>query len=89
MIDNVQSSQMAHATGQTTLPHPDQPGKPATNESDATVQVTFAALINQALQASETQPDAVQRARALLQSGQLTSLQNIRSAAQNIVAYGI
>lgn len=89
MIDNIQNNQIAHATGQTALPHADQAGKPATNKSDATVQVTFAGLINQAMQASETQADAVERARELLRSGQLTSPQSIQSAARNIVTYGI
>jgi hypothetical protein len=89
MIDNVQNSQMARGMGKAALPHADPINKPATDGSDATLQVTFADLINQAQQVPMTETDAVQRARALLQSGQLTSLQNIRSAAQDIVTYGV
>jgi hypothetical protein len=89
MIENIQNSQITHAMGKTALPQPDSANKPAANGSDATVQVTFADVINQAMQASETETDAVQKARELLQSGQLTSLQNIRSAAEGLVTYGI
>jgi len=89
MIDNVQNNQIQQAMGMNALPHPDATGKPAADGLDATLQVSFADLINQALQASETDTDVVQKARELLQSGRLTSPQNIRSAAAEILCYGI
>jgi hypothetical protein len=89
MIDNVHNNQIAQAMGRNVLPHTDATNKPAADRSDATLQADFADLINQAIQASETETDAVRRARALLESGQLTSLENIRSAAENIVTFGI
>ncbi len=89
MIDNVHNSQIAQAMGRNTVPHTDATNKTAADRLDATLQADFADLINQATQASETEKDAVQRARALLQSGQLTSLENIRSAAENIITFGI
>jgi hypothetical protein len=89
MIDNIQNNQMAHAMGKPALPQPGPTNKPAADGSDATLQISFADLINQAIQVPQTETDAVQRARALLQSGQLTSPENIRSAAANIVTYGI
>ena len=89
MIDNVHNNQIAQAMGRNVLPHTDAMTKPAADRSDATLQVDFADLINQALQASETETDAVRRARALVESGQLTSLENIRSAAENIITFGI
>ncbi len=89
MIDNIQNSQVKQAMGMNPLPHPDPTGKPATDGSDATLQVSFADLINQAIQASETDMDVVQKARELLQSGRLTSPQNIRSAAAEIIRFGI
>jgi len=89
MIDNVQNNQIGQTTGRTILPHPDPASKPAADGSDATLQVTFADLINQAAQTPETETDAVQKARELLQSGQLTTPQNIRSAAEAIVTYDI
>jgi hypothetical protein len=89
MIDNVHNSQITQAMGRSTVPHTDATSKTAADRLDATLQADFADLINQAIQASETETDAVQRARALLQSGQLTSVENIRSAAENIITFGI
>jgi len=102
MIDNVHNNQITQAMGRNILPHTDATNKPAADRTDgsstgsvlpvgthATLQANFADLINQAIQASETEMDAVRRARALLESGQLTSLENIRSAAENIVTFGI
>lgn len=89
MIENVHNSQIAQAMGRNAMPHADATNKTAVDGLDATLQADFADLINQAIQASETETDAVQRARALLQSGQLTSLENIRSAAENIITFGI
>ncbi len=102
MIDNIHNSQIAQAMGRNTVPHTDATNKTAADRLDgsptgdvlpvgtpATLQADFADLINQATQASQTETDAVQRARALLDSGQLTSLENIRSAAENIITFGI
>jgi hypothetical protein len=89
MIDNVHNNQISHAMGANASPHPDAANKPAADESDATFQVNFADLINQAIQPSETEKDAVQKARELLQSGRLTTPQNIQSAAENIVTFGV
>ncbi len=102
MIDNVHNSQITQAMGRgsptqdsalgaprSIVPHTDATNKTAADRLDATLQADFADLINQAIQASETERDAVQRARALLESGQLTSLENVRSAAENIIRFGI
>ena len=102
MIDNVHNNQITQAMGRNALPHADVTNKPAADRSDgsptgdvlpvgtpATLQADFVDLINQAVQASETETEAVQRARTLLESGQLTSLENIRSAAENILTFGI
>lgn len=89
MIENIRNNQITPAMGMNLPARADATNKPAADESDATLQVNFADLINQAIQESETEKDAVQKARALLQSGQLTSLENIRSAAENIVTFGI
>jgi len=89
MIENIQNNPIAQAPGRNALPHPDAASRPAGDASDATLQVDFADLVSQAIQASDTETDAVQKARELLKSGQLTSLENIRSAAQDIVTFGI
>jgi len=89
MINNIRNNQITQAMGMNALPHPDSTNRPAADGSDATLQVDFADLINQAIQASETETDAVQKARELLQSGRLTSPENIRSAAESILTLGI
>jgi hypothetical protein len=102
MIDNIHNSQITQAMGRSSptqdsalgaprnaVPHTDATNKTAADRLDATLQADFADLIDRAIQASQTETDAVQRARALLQSGQLTSLENIRSAAENIITFGI
>ena len=67
------------------------PGAKALTNKDADIslQTDYATLIEQAKQAPSTQVDAVGRARQLLQSGELESPSNIRSAAENILKYGI
>ena len=89
MIDNIQNKQIAPPMGMPSPPQIDRPSKSADERSDATLQIRFADLIQQAIGASETDTDAVQKARELLQSGQLTSPQNLRSAAESIVTLGI
>jgi hypothetical protein len=89
MIDNIRNDQVAHVMGSNTLPHAEATSKRLLEDSDATLQVNFADLINQATQAAETDTNAVQTARGLLQSGRLTSPENIRSAAENILTFGI
>ncbi|MCU0918140.1 MAG: hypothetical protein MUC88_26790 [Planctomycetes bacterium] len=89
MIENIRNQQITSAMGMNLPAHADAMSKPAVDGLDATLQVNFADLISRAIQGSETETDAVQKARQLLQSGQLTSPENIRSAAVNIVTFGI
>ena len=46
-------------------------------------------ILNQARQVEDNDADAVRRARELLLSGRLTSPENVRATAENIVAFGI
>ena len=89
MIDNIHISQVGQPLSKTPLPHPDPANMRAPNDSDATVQVSFADILNQAKQADEANADAVQKARELLLSGRLTSPENIRATAESIVTFGI
>ena len=59
------------------------------NAADASLQVNYASLINEATQIPQTDTEAVQRAQELLLSGQLESPENIRAAAENIAESGI
>jgi hypothetical protein len=56
---------------------------------DATLQIQYGPLVAQAIQGSESDAEAVQRAQALLASGQLDSVEAIRAAAQDLVDFGI
>jgi hypothetical protein len=102
MIDNVRNNQIAQGMGMSALPYAEATSRPAADGSggsstddvlpvgtSATLQVSFADLVREAIQESQTQTDAVQKAKELLQAGQLTTPQNIRSAAANIVEFGI
>lgn len=89
MIENIQNNQAAHKMGLNIVPPADSSSRPAADHSDATLQVHFADMVNQALQATETDADAVERAKQLLQSNQLTTPENIRAAAESILTNGI
>lgn len=59
------------------------------NEADVSIQVSYASLIDKAVQEPESDAQRVQQARELLLSGQLESPKNIREAAENIMKFGI
>lgn len=56
---------------------------------DASLQVSYGSLIEQAKQLPPEDTSVVQQARELLSSGQLDSPQNIRKAAEAIITFGI
>ena len=89
MIDNVHISQVGQPLSKTPLPYPDPANIRAADDSDATVQVSFTEILNQARQAEDANAEAVQKARELLLSGALTSPENIRATAQSIITFGI
>jgi hypothetical protein len=57
--------------------------------ADATLQIQYAPLVAEAIRASETDAQAVERAQAMLASGQLDSMEAIRAAAQNLAEFGV
>jgi hypothetical protein len=67
-----------------------QPGSAApNNDKDVSVQVNYASLIDQAMQAPQADDDIIAAARKLLMSGKLESPENIQAAAENIIMFGI
>ena len=56
---------------------------------DASLQVSFGSLIEQAKQRPIEDGSAVARAKARIASGQLDTPENIQKAAQNILNYGV
>ena len=61
----------------------------ADNTEDASLQISFNNLIEQAAKAPDQDDSAVARAKALIASGQLDTPENIEKAAHNILKYGI
>lgn len=89
MIENIRNNQVSHIMGKGVAPNADVKNGRSSEGTDATLQVNFADLIGRAMQAEEADPNAVEKARELLQSGELTSGENIRSAARNMLTFGI
>ena len=59
------------------------------DNKDVSIQVNYASLIEQAIQPLQVDAEVIQRAKAILKSGQLVSQENIQEAAKNIANYGI
>jgi hypothetical protein len=89
MIDNINAKQVGHIVGRTSLPNPDPANKRAQEDTDVTLQVSFADLISKAKDSVPADTNAVEEARELLLSGQLTSPERIRSAIEDILRSGI
>jgi len=89
MIDKININQIPEhfdgpSAGKRTPPKP-----PVNDQADATLQIDFGRLIEQATKMPPAETDAVQKASELLQSGQLDNPANIREAAENILKFGI
>ena len=59
------------------------------NNLDVSLEVNYASLIRKAMEAAESDDNAVQEAKELLSSGQLESEEKIRAAAENIIKFGV
>lgn len=57
--------------------------------ADVSVDVNYASFIDKANQIQETDTQAVQRAKQLLESGQLEDRDFYRQAAEHIIKFGI
>lgn len=90
MIEKINTNQIHDILGKSTAKNFDPKRQASVNNTaDIDLQIDYASLLNKAIQPSETDIKAVQRARELLESGQLESQENIRQAAENIVKFGI
>jgi hypothetical protein len=61
----------------------------ANNKADATLQIDYASLMEQAINSQPAAPDAIQKAKELLKSGQLDNPAFIKEAAANIIKFGV
>ena len=89
MINNIDANRVGHLMGQATFPTPDPVNTRQSDQPDAALHVSFDSLIVQAKDSAKADATAVEEARQLLLSGRLTSPENVRSAAQNILSFGI
>lgn len=89
MINRIDNSQIQDLLGKSSSTQPNSAEALPNNDTDASLQVNYASFINQAMQIPQTDTDALRQARQLLLSGQLESPKNIRSAAENILDFGI
>lgn len=89
MIDNINANQMGQVLPKPPSPQPDSASARAQTDSDVALQVDFANLVDQAQKTTVADASDVQKARELLLSGELTSPENVKSAAQNMLRFGI
>jgi anti-sigma28 factor (negative regulator of flagellin synthesis) len=78
---------------------PELPGKPATKQpesndttsstADASLEVNYESLIQKAMESPESDATQVEKAKELIASGELESIDNIREAAKDIIEFGI
>ena len=83
-INNQPLIESGSSTGQ-----PNNPRVLRGKDLDVSVQVNYASLVDKAMRRPETDDQLVRQARKLLSSGKLESKKNIRTAAENILKYGI
>ncbi len=89
MIDKIGSSPISDSLGKAGNLQDDAEPTRVTSGADASLQVDFGTLIDKAAEAQSSDAKAVERAKALLASGQLDSKENILEAADNILKFGI
>ncbi len=89
MIEKVDNNQIQDVLEKSLLKQPDSAKNPPENNADASLEVDYESLIEKAIQVPQTDVNAVQQAQELLLSGQLDSPENIRTAAENIIKFGI
>lgn len=89
MIGKINTNQVRELLEESSSMKPKSGGAVPNSSADVSVQVNYTALIDKAMQPSQTDADAVNAARKLLLSGRLESKQNFREAAKNIIKLGI
>jgi hypothetical protein len=89
MIDKININQISDYFDGSQAGQQNRPKAVANSQADATLQIDYARLMEQAINSQPTGNDAVQKAKELLQSGQLDNPANIREAAANIIKFGV
>lgn len=89
MIDKIDNNKVSDVLKEVASKQKEPSKGSAGNPADASLQISYESLIEQAKKVPVQDANAVEEARKLLLSGQLDTPENIRSAAEAIVKFGI
>ena len=89
MIDKIETSQVPEPLEKSSAKQHSPASPVPKNDTDVSVQVDYASLIEQATKPLQTDAEVTQRARLLLKSGELESLESIMEAVKYMLRYGI
>ncbi len=89
MIEKIENNQVPDILKESSPMQSSPSNIPAKTGLDASLQVSYDSLIEQAKQIPPEDTSVVQRARELLLSSQLDNPENIRAAAEAILKFGI
>ena len=89
MIDKININQISDHFDGSSAGKSNRSKAVTSNQADYTLQIDNARLMEQAVSSQPTDTDAVQKARELIQSGQLDTPANIKEAAANIAKFGV
>jgi hypothetical protein len=89
MLGKINNNQITDIMKESSAMHPNPSNAPKNDQADVSIHVSYDSLIEQAKQPPQKDPNAVQRARQLLLSGQLDCLEINRATAEKIAKFGI
>jgi hypothetical protein len=89
MIDKININQISDHFDGSSAGKSNRSKAVTSNQADDTLQIGNARLMEQAVNSQPTNTDAVQKARELIQSGQLDTPASIKEAAANIAKFGV
>ena len=89
MMDKRENSQISNILRDSSATQSSSFSAPAKAGIDASLQVSYDSLIEQASQAPQEDAGAIERARQLMASGQIDSLENIQQAAEAMIKFGV
>jgi len=89
MLDKINNNRISDALKEA-FPKQTAPVKGDTDkQADASLQISYSSLIEEAKQSQQQETITVEQARKLIESGQLDTPENIRAAAEAITKLGI
>ncbi len=89
MVGKIQTNQIRELLEELSSRQLKSGGNAQNNNTDVSVQVNYASLIDRAMKAPPQDHNIVAAARELLRSDELISYKNCREAAENIIDFGI